>query len=113
MISKEGKKEAIAKFKERKPLLGVYAVRCTASGRAWVGASRNLDAARNAVWFSLRLGIHRERPIQDEWNAFGESEFEYEVLDKLPEDAPVMLVSDLLKDAKQRWMTRLGAPGLL
>jgi len=113
MISKEGKKEAIAKFKERKPLLGVYAVRCTASGRVWVGASRNLEAARNAIWFSLRLGIHRERPIQDEWNSFGESAFEYEVLDKLAEDAPAMLVPDLLKDAKQSWMTRLAAPGLL
>ena len=47
MLSKEERKEVVRKFKERKPLLGVFAVRCTATGLVWVGASRNLDATRN------------------------------------------------------------------
>jgi hypothetical protein len=113
MLTKEQKKEAINQFKERKIFLGVFAVRCTASGQSWVGASRNLDANRNNIWFSLRLGSHRDLPLQDEWNAHGEPSFEYMVLEKLSDEAPPLLIPDLLKEAKQRWMTRLDARGLL
>lgn len=113
MLSKEQKKEAINQFKERKPFLGAFAVRCTANGQTWVGASRNLDATRNNIWFSLRHGSHRDRPLQEEWNAHGEPSFEYMVLEKLSDEASPLLISDLLKEAKQRWMTRLDACGLL
>ena len=113
MLSKEQKREAIDKFKERKSLLGVFAVRCTASGNVWVGSSRNLDASRNSIWFSLRHGSHRDKPLQDEWNAQGEPAFEYEVLEKLKDDVPPLLVPGMLKDTKQRWMTQFDARGLL
>jgi len=113
MLTREQKKEAINKFKERKCLLGVFAVRCAASGRVWVGSSRNLDATRNSVWFSLRHGSHRDKPLQDEWNELGEPAFEYEVLEKLEDDAPPLLVPDLLKDMKHRWMMLVDARGLL
>ena len=61
MESKAARKEAIQKFKERKTALGVFAVRCTATGRVWVDSSRNLDAAKNGTWFGLRNGSHREK----------------------------------------------------
>jgi hypothetical protein len=66
MQSNIEKKEAIRKFKEHKPLLGVYAVRCMASGRVWVGTSRNLDATRNGIWFSLRNGGYIDKALQRE-----------------------------------------------
>ena len=113
MLSKEQKKEAISKFKERKPLLGIYAVRCTASGRAWVGSSRNLDATGNDIWFDLRHGSHRDQPLQHEWNVHGESAFHYEVLETLDEDVIAMAVSDLLSEKKKRWMVQLDARALL
>lgn len=113
MLSKEQKKEAIEKFKERKPLLGIYGVRCIASGQVWVGSSRNLDATRNGIWFGLRNGSHRDIALQREWNAQGEAAFRYEVLEKLDEDVIPMAVSDLLAGTKKHWMTRLNAPGLL
>ena len=113
MLSKEQKKEAINSFKERKSLLGVFAVRCTTSGKVWVGFSRNLDATRNGIWFSLRHGGHRDKPLQDEWNAQGEPAFQYEVLEKLKDDVTLLLVAELLKDTKRRWMAQLDARGLL
>lgn len=113
MLSKEQRKEAINKFKERKPVLGVFAVRCTASGRVWVGASRNLDASKNSTWFGLRHSGHQDKGLQAEWDAFGEDAFRYEVLERLDDDVPALLVWDVLKERKQRWMTRLNAPGLL
>jgi hypothetical protein len=113
MLSKEQRKEAIGKFKERKTFLGVFAVQCTNSGRVWVGSSRNLNATRNGIWSSLRMGGHRDKELQEEWNAQGESAFEYQVLDTLKEDVSPLAVADLLKNGKRHWMKQLDAPGLL
>jgi hypothetical protein len=109
MPSKESRKEIIREFKERKPLLGAYAVRCTATGRVWVGASRNLNATKNGTWFCLRNGSHMEKSLQEEWNAQGESSFEYAILDKLNEDVHPLVVEDLLKEKKNTWVAQLGA----
>jgi hypothetical protein len=54
-----------------------FAIRCTASGRVWVGASRNLDATRNSFWFSLRHGSHPARSLQEEWDVHGEAAFQF------------------------------------
>jgi hypothetical protein len=106
--SKEERKEAIKKFKERKSLLGVFAVRCTATGRVWVGASRNLEATKNGSWFCLRTGSHPDKSLQEEWNVQGEPMFEYEVLDQLDDDVLPLGVADLLKEKRNRWIARLG-----
>lgn len=113
MLSKESRKEAIRKFKEQKPPAGIYAVRCTATGRVWVGMSRNLDAARNGCWFCLRIGRHQEPSLQDEWNTHGESAFKYEILDRLAADVHPLELNDLLKLKKSDWSARLGAQRLL
>ncbi len=113
MISKERKKEAINEFKEHKPAIGIYLVRSTGSGQVWVGPSRNLDATKNGIWFTLRNGSHRDKDLQQDWNTHGESTFEYEVLEKLDDDVSPVNVADLLKQKKQQWMGQLGARGLL
>ena len=112
MPSTQERKDIIRKFKERKPDLGIFAIRCTASGRVWVGASRNLDATRNGSWFMLRNGGHHDRGLQAEWNAQGEAAFGYEILERLPEDIQPMAVPDLLKQKRAQWTAQLGAQRL-
>jgi hypothetical protein len=112
MESKAARKEAIQKFKERKPALGVFAARCRVSGRVWVDVSRNLDAAKNGTWFGLRSGGHRDKSLQAEWNAHGEDAFVYEILEKLDEDVHPMAVADLLKSARNRWIAQSGGRGI-
>jgi hypothetical protein len=112
MQSKESRKEAIRKFKEQKSLLGAYAVRCTVTGRVWVGVSRNLDATKNGCWFFLRGGLHQEKSLQEEWNTQGESAFQYEVLDELNNDVNPLNVADLLREKKIEWVARLSAQPL-
>ncbi len=96
MLNKEQKKEAIARFKERKPAMGVYAIRCVATGAVWLDSSRNLAAARNRAWFALRLGGHRNRSLQTAWTDYGEEAFVFEIVATLPEDTPEMSVGDEL-----------------
>jgi len=107
------RKDAVREYKERSPNRGAFAIRCLPTGRVWVGASPNLDAARNGAWFALRIGQHRDRALQDAWKAHGEDAFEYEVLDTLDDDVAPMAVSDLLKEKMRHWAARLNAPTLL
>lgn len=103
------RKQAAKDFKARKVARGVYAVRCTATGKTWVDSSPNLGAARNALWFQLRAGLHRDKDLQREWSRHGEEAFEFEVVETLDEDVAAMNVRDLLREKKRGWVERLGA----
>lgn len=107
------RKDAIREYKERPPNMGAFAIRCLASNRSWVGTSRNLTAAKNGAWFTLRMGMHRDQALQSEWNTHGEAAFEYDILEKLDEDLAPMAVADLLKEKARVWAARLNAPTLL
>ncbi|HVN93578.1 MAG TPA: GIY-YIG nuclease family protein [Terracidiphilus sp.] len=109
MPTKEARKEAIRQFKEQKPDAGIYAVRCTVTGRLWVGATKNLDATKNRVWFCLRNGLSLDKPPQDEWDANGELAFQYEIVDRFDKDLHPLEVDELLKKKLAHWATKLGA----
>lgn len=107
------KKEAIRKFKEQKPQQGIYAVRCKATGSVWVGSSRNLEATRNRTWFTLRMGSHMDKPMQQEWNEHGEGVFDYEILETLDSDLHPTAAHDLLKEKSKLFSGQLSARELL
>ncbi len=113
MTSNESRKEARRQFKMRTPDRGAFAVRCLPSEGVWVGASLNLEAAKNRLWFALRMGKHRDGGLQAEWTAFGEDAFRFEILETLDDDVAAIAVSDLLKEKKRHWAATLGAPTLL
>ncbi len=103
------RKAASREFKERKPIRGVFAVRSTTTGRAWVGSFPNLEAMRNRLWFTLGQGAHRDRALQKEWDAHGEGALEFEILEKFDDEMSAIEVSDGLKERKRHWAARLGA----
>ena len=113
MISKLSRKAARQQYKMRTPARGAFAVRCQANGRAWVGTSLNLDAAKNGAWSALRIGAHRDPGLQADWNTFGEAAFRFDVLETLDEDVVAIAVSDLLKQKKRHWAAQIGASTLL
>jgi hypothetical protein len=109
---KESRKESIRRFKEQKPHLGAYAIRCITAGRVWVGVSRNLNATKNGCWFTLRNGSHLEGSLQTEWDSHGESAFQFEILEAIENEIHPMEIDGLLKEKKLDWVTRLGAQPL-
>ena len=48
------RKAAIAAYKERKTIAGIFVIRCKASPQAWVGQTPNLEKVQNRIWFTLR-----------------------------------------------------------
>jgi hypothetical protein len=103
MIAKAERREAARQFKERKPSPGIYALRCSTTGRTWVDSSPNLDAAQNSQFFQLRQRLHRNKELQAEWHVHGESSFSFEILEKLPEDTQSLNLRDLLAERKRAW----------
>jgi hypothetical protein len=103
----EDKKTAIAAYKERKTEAGIYAIRCAASGQAWVGQTPNLDTIRNRIWFSLRMGSHPNRELQAAWSAHGESDFSFEVLERLDDEELAYVRNTLLKEREMHWRSKL------
>jgi hypothetical protein len=101
------RRAAIAAYKLRKAAWGVFAVRCTATDAAWVGASRNLEAQQNSLWFSLRHGAHINRTLQAAWDAHGPDAFVFEVLERLPDDLSDLRRPDELKACAAKWRATL------
>ena len=103
------KREARKEFKSRKTPKGIYSVRCTASGEAWVNASDHLDTVRNGLWFQLRAGSHFNKRLQEAWNTHGESAFEFGILETFDDDVAPLLLKDLSKERQRHWERQLEA----
>lgn len=113
MTLKESRREAVRSFKERKPSVGIYSVRCLSTSSAWVGMSNNLEATQNRIWFSLRNRQHQEKSLQEEWNRCGEGAFEYAIIHRVAGDVHPLELPDLLKALKSDYVVRLNARPLL
>jgi hypothetical protein len=48
-MDKARRKELLQQYADRGPQTGVFAVRNTATGETWVGASRNIDKQQNGL----------------------------------------------------------------
>jgi hypothetical protein len=106
------RKALIRRYKESKRPMGVYRVRNTANGKALVGAGSDLPAALNRHLAQLRMGVHSNRALQQDWNELGPEVFEFEVLDTLTatdrrDDDP----SDDLRVLEELWLERLSPFG--
>lgn len=67
------RKAAIAAYKERKTVVGIYAgVRCTATSEAWVGQAPNLETSDPEPHLVLAApGFIRAAAFQAAWSAHG------------------------------------------
>lgn len=65
--------------------MGIYAIRDLSSGHVLLGASRDVHAALNRARFELRMGKHRDRVLQAEWNRSGADGLAFEVLEVVKE----------------------------
>ena len=106
------RRETAKTFKDRKVPKGIFAIRCRTTGAVWVDTSPNLDAARNGTWFQLRSGLHRNKQLQAEWNAYGEETFDFQVLETLDDDVSPIGLPDILRDKKRKWATDVGGQPL-
>jgi len=83
------RKEAVAAYKKRDVVTGIYALSCAVTGHKWVGYTPNLSTVKNRLWFTLRLGSHPSRDLQAAWNSCGADGLVFETLEQFEaDDAP-------------------------
>lgn len=110
MIDRTRRKDLLEAHKEKKSLAGVFAVRCSASGEAWVSPSRHLDTQKNGIWFALRLGTFPNPRLQAAWTAHGEDAFAFEILETLEsEELTPYLLNAALKARALAWRGEMNA----
>jgi hypothetical protein len=109
-MDKSNRRQLVRDYKDRKAPVGVYAVRCAATGEAWVGMSKDLDQQPNRLWFALKLGGHPNKGMQAAYAAHGAEAFAIETLEVLDDkDLGALGRESLLKARDAHWRAELGA----
>jgi hypothetical protein len=103
------RKAAVAAYKDRKTVAGVFVIRSKASAQQWVGAAPNLEKVQNRIWFTLRQGSHTCHSLQAVWTAHGPDNLTFEACERLEEEATPYIRDALLKERMRHWRAQLGA----
>jgi hypothetical protein len=106
------RKAAIAAYKERKTVAGIFVIRSQASAAQWVGQSPNLEKIQNRIWFTLRQGSHTCRSLQAAWTAHGPENLSFEACERLDEEETPYIRDALLKERLKHWRAQLGAEAI-
>jgi hypothetical protein len=102
------KKTAIADYRKRKTLAGIYQIGCAPSGQIWVGQAPNIDTIQTRIWFTLRQGGPACATLAEAWRTHGIGSFSFEILDLVDEEHPHLRQS-ILKERLASWRQKLGA----
>lgn len=111
-MDQDGKKAAIAAWKERKTAAGIFALRCLASDELWIGQTANLDKIENRLRFTLTHGGNPNAALQASWTRHGGGAFVLEILEQIDGDEPPYAAKALLKERLAHWRQRLAAATL-
>ncbi|MCA6118556.1 GIY-YIG nuclease family protein [Bradyrhizobium sp. WSM 1738] len=103
------RKAAIAAYKERKSVAGIFAIRCQSPPQAWVGQTPDLEKIQNRIWFTLRQGSHPCRSLQAAWTTHGTDSFSFEECERLEEKESAYVRDALLKERVVYWRKQLNA----
>lgn len=88
--------------------MGVYRIRNTVNGRAYVGVSRDVRARMNRHRMELKMGAERVAPLLQDWIEHGEAAFVFEVVDLLePADVAERDPTEDLEALASLWLETL------
>lgn len=103
------RRAAVAAYKERKTVAGIYLLRCESSGQSWVGRAPDLASIENRLRFTLRHRSHTHHGLQAAWDAHGPEAFRLEELERLEEESLAYIRDRILKERLGHWQAKLGA----
>ncbi len=80
---KKTNKELKKDYQQQDLQVGVYQIRNTINGKIYIGGALNVQGIINSNRFQLKMGSHKSKTLQEDWNRFGEVAFIFEVLDEI------------------------------
>lgn len=80
---------------------GIYAIVCLANAKIYVGATDDLERRQKDHFLNLRNNRHINTQLQTDFNYFGESQFQWQILEEVTEIS-------LLFRKENEWMEKVG-----
>lgn len=74
---------------------GIYRIRNTTTGKAYIGQSRDIPQRIYTHRRTLRKGTHHNPHLQAAWNLYGEPAFVFEILEEIRPDPDLLLAGEL------------------
>ena len=88
--------------------MGVFQIRNMVNEKMFVGSALNLPGIFNRHKVELRMGSHKNKKLQAEWNEFGADKFAFEILDELtPVSDPQHDYREDLTQLEDMWLEKL------
>lgn len=108
-MEQEKRRVAVAAYRERKVVPGIYAVRCAPTGECWVGRAPDLSTIHNRLWFTLRHGSCPHRTLQQAWRENGPEAFTFERVEELDPEELGFALDRVIGERHQHWCEQLSA----
>ncbi len=81
------KKRLKQEYKQSKPPMGCFAIRCDRTASLYIGWASNLQSAKNSLLFRLSIGALLHEPeLQEAYAQYGSEHFTFTVLEELAYD---------------------------
>lgn len=104
----QDRKSLVRDYKNTPRPIGIGVVRNTSNGKVFVLAGQDIRSLLNRHQAQLRLGVHRNEELQQDWKAVGEQQFVFEVVDTLtPKATPGYDPTEDLRVLEHLWLERL------
>lgn len=84
-MEKARRKELISTYKHTFPSMGIFSVTNKITGKQLLGKSKNLNGSLNRHRMELRMGVHRNPELMEDWRSLGEDHFVFEILELIKE----------------------------
>ncbi|CFQ33405.1 GIY-YIG nuclease family protein [Yersinia bercovieri] len=80
MIEKTDKKTLKRSYKEDHTTAGIYLISNKHTDKKLLASATNAQGTLNRYRFELKFGQHRNKILQQEWDLYGETAFEFTLL---------------------------------
>ena len=111
-MDRSERKAAVSAYKERKPVAGLYAIRCAATDEQWVGSAPDLSTIWTRRMFALKQGVETNKALQSAWSAHGAESFAFRILEEIDLDELTYGRERALKERVAHWREKLGAAAI-
>lgn len=102
------KKEIKRNYKQTLRPMGIYQIKNLVNGKVFIGSTKNIDAKINAHKFTLEVGSHINKELQNDYNNCGKEYFSFEVLELVkPKEDHSYDYSNDLKELEKKWIQKL------
>ena len=79
----KSKKELKEKYRQLKPIMGVFQIKNSLNGKVLIEGSTDINARWNRHQTELKFGSHRNKSLQADWTKFKAGYFLFSILSEL------------------------------